>query len=181
MPALFGKGRVAVGEGGSLPELTTTPHFKSLKGFAAQASQHANSAVQAGASALVYSWASGKRLNAAKAKLERGDFGAWREKNLGAAENTQLKLAKVEIDKFFAQPVHGSSLTGIVSANGLGKSGQWRADEKTDTCVGFLPVGVNWEGSGYFFTPAGGIGTRAPLRHLLLPEFLPVSRPLASR
>ncbi|MGB6222605.1 hypothetical protein [Haloferula sp.] len=64
-------------------ELSDAIVVKSIKDFAAQASQHAIRAVQAGASALVYAWGSGKLLNAAKAKLGRGDFGAWREKNLG--------------------------------------------------------------------------------------------------
>jgi hypothetical protein len=55
--------------------------------------------VEVGASALVYAWASGKLLNIAKAKLGRGDFGAWRKEHLGddIAERTSqryMRLAK---------------------------------------------------------------------------------------
>jgi len=50
--------------------------------YAAQADRFARHAVRAGASTLVYAWASGKLLNAAKEKLGHGEFGRWRDANL---------------------------------------------------------------------------------------------------
>jgi hypothetical protein len=54
-----------------------------IKGYAQKADSFSKEAVHLGASALVFAWASGKLLNAAKAKLGRGDFGQWRDKKLG--------------------------------------------------------------------------------------------------
>ena len=54
----------------------------SIKDYSSRATKHAHTAVESGASALVYAWGSGKLLNAAKTKLGRGDFGDWRKKHL---------------------------------------------------------------------------------------------------
>lgn len=50
--------------------------------FSKRAADYAQQAVQFGGTALVYAWACGKLLNAAKSKLGRGKFGAWRIKTL---------------------------------------------------------------------------------------------------
>ena len=50
--------------------------------YADQAARYSQIALKSGASALVYAWACGKLLNAAKARLGRGDFGKWRTENL---------------------------------------------------------------------------------------------------
>ncbi len=73
---------------------------RGISAFSKKASGFALDAVKAGASALVYAWACGKLLNATKAKVGHGKFGAWREKNLDAvviSERTSqryMQLAK---------------------------------------------------------------------------------------
>jgi hypothetical protein len=64
-------------------EIGAEPIIPPIKDFAIQARGLSRQAVQIGASALVYAWACGKLLIAAKAKLGRSDFGEWRDKNLG--------------------------------------------------------------------------------------------------
>jgi len=53
-----------------------------IQRYAKQAAEHSGIAVRASASALVYAWACGKLLNAAKEKLGRTGFGPWRDANL---------------------------------------------------------------------------------------------------
>ena len=64
-------------------EIGAEPIIPPIKDFAIQATKLSRQAIQTGASVLVYAWACGKLLIAAKAKLGRSDFGEWRDKNLG--------------------------------------------------------------------------------------------------
>lgn len=50
--------------------------------YADQAAKYSQIAQKAGASALVYAWACGKLLNAAKENLGHGAFGKWRKEHL---------------------------------------------------------------------------------------------------
>jgi hypothetical protein len=81
-------------------EMDADPIIPSIKKFAKQAADLSRQAVKTGASALVYAWACGKLLIAAKTKLKRSDFGKWRDENLGAdviSERTSqryMQLAK---------------------------------------------------------------------------------------
>ncbi len=54
----------------------------SIKHYSERAAEHAGSAVNASALALVCAWTCGRMLNAAKAKLGRGGFGQWRDEHL---------------------------------------------------------------------------------------------------
>ena len=53
-----------------------------IQRYAKQAAGYSGIAVKASASALVYAWACGKLLNAAKKKYGRNEFGRWRDANL---------------------------------------------------------------------------------------------------
>ena len=77
---------------------------KSIQMCANQAARFSEFTAQTGMTAIIYAWACGKLLNATKAKLGRGDFGAWREDKLGAevmSERTSqryMQLAKQHDD-----------------------------------------------------------------------------------
>jgi hypothetical protein len=65
-----------------------------IKSCATRAANFSRKAVEAGASALVYAWACGKLLNAAKENLGHGTFGKWRKEHLepeGISERTSTR------------------------------------------------------------------------------------------
>ena len=66
----------------ALDGMTDGELLNSIKACATQASGYSRHAVKAGASALVYAWACGTLLNAAKEKLGHGAFGKWRGEHL---------------------------------------------------------------------------------------------------
>lgn len=68
-----------VGKAGTLSDPDI---LKGIRNYARQADLHRGVAVQAGASAIVFAWACGNLLKAAKMKLGHGAFGTWREENL---------------------------------------------------------------------------------------------------
>lgn len=78
-----------------MPEAKLADH---IKDWAAQAAEFSNQAVRAGASALVYAWACGRLLNAAKEDLGHGAFGKWRREHLesaGISERTSTRYMKL--------------------------------------------------------------------------------------
>ena len=67
---------------GKAETLTDPAILKSIRDYASQAERHRGVAVQAGASAIVFAWACGNLLKAAKKKLGHGSFGTWWKENL---------------------------------------------------------------------------------------------------
>lgn len=67
---------------GKAESLTDPAILKSIQDYASQADRHRGVAVQAGASAIVFAWACGNLLKAAKKKLGHGGFSTWWKENL---------------------------------------------------------------------------------------------------
>jgi hypothetical protein len=67
---------------GQMDDMTELKLCTTIQRYAERATGYSQSALKSGASALVYAWACGKLLNAAKAKFGRGGFGKWRDANL---------------------------------------------------------------------------------------------------
>ena len=80
--------------------MTETGLARGINAYSKQAAGYAQEAVKSGSTALVYAWACGKLLNAAKVKFAHGDFGKWRAAKLepGAISDRTsqryMKLAK---------------------------------------------------------------------------------------
>ncbi len=69
-----------------------------ITAYSKQASGFAQEAVKSGSMALVYAWACGKLLNAAKFKLGHGAFGKWRKEyveSAGVGERTSIRYMKL--------------------------------------------------------------------------------------
>jgi len=81
-----------------LKTMPDTDLIESIRDWATRAAGFSRQAVQVGASALVYAWACGKLLNAAKEKLGHGAFGKWRKTHVesaGISERTSIRYMKL--------------------------------------------------------------------------------------
>lgn len=65
-----------------------------IKTYSDLALKHARLSVKLGASALVFAWATGKLLNAAKSRFGRGSFGTWRNENLDLGAISERTLQR---------------------------------------------------------------------------------------
>lgn len=65
-----------------------------IKTYSDLALKHARLSVKLGASALVFAWATGKLLNAAKFRSDHGSFGTWRNENLDLGAISERTLQR---------------------------------------------------------------------------------------